>query len=78
MELQFFSIYDRITGNYGNMFFAANIDDAKRRAGVAFKDNPYRGDFELYHCGAFNQEHGLLSAFDKPVFLCSVVEVIGE
>lgn len=37
--------------------------------------NKYTSDFELYHVGSFCEEKGIISAFEKPVFILNLTEL---
>lgn len=86
--MKLYSIYDRITHQYGTPILAVNDDDCKRRVSLAYKDNPMLGDLDLYFLANFSVDLGWLSPFDSthltgpegcevfvPHFICPLFEL---
>lgn len=69
-----YTIYDRITGGYGEVFMAVNDDDCKRKVAYSMQSNPYKEDLQLFAVGSFNIEFGVINAAEKPIFLCNILD----
>lgn len=78
MNYNIYSIFDRVTGNYGDLCLFRNDEDAKRRVAYSMKENPYKEDLQLYCLGEYNVETGELLPKAKPAFICGVIECYGE
>lgn len=69
-----YSIYDRTTGFYGEIFHAVNVEDAKRKFAYSFRSMPFRDDLVLYSVGLFNPDDGVVTPC-KPDFVCNYSEL---
>lgn len=70
MNYKMFSIYDRVSGLYGELFFAQKEELAIRRFNYLMKNSPMVApDCDLYCVGDFNSDTGLITALSKPVFI---------
>ncbi|WGL31390.1 nonstructural protein [Dipodfec virus UOA04_Rod_1011] len=78
ITLDLYTIFDRVTGGYGEVFMAHNDDDCKRKVAYSMQSNPYKADLQLFKLGTFNTEFGNISAVEKPLFLCNVLDCYSE
>lgn len=76
MILQICSVYDAAIASYGRPFFVPGVGAAVR----SFSDEVnypkdqnmlyhHPEDFELYHLGSFDDEHGRFDIFSDPIRL---------
>lgn len=80
MKKIMYSIYDRVAGVYGDPTLFVNETDMIRRVSVAFRDNPFINDFDIYVIGQFDTETGVFYVFEKPDFIMnmpSCIELFG-
>lgn len=75
MTYNLYTIYDRVTNVFGDVFVAANDDDAFRKVAYSMRQNPYIDDLALYHLGQYNVDEGCIIPVQKAVFLCNVSEI---
>ncbi|UPW41574.1 nonstructural protein [Peromfec virus RodF8_53] len=69
MKFSIFSVYDKVTGLYGNPFVALNEAVAKRSY-AEYCANSYSGpDTQLYLLGEFDQVSGVIISCEKPAFV---------
>lgn len=79
MILNYYSVKDLKSGEYGNVFASANNDTAKREYLTALQDertmmNKYPNDFELYYVFAIDNVNGRI--VDNNIkFVCNAVIV---
>lgn len=66
-----FVIYDRVAGVYAEPFLANNVAAAQRKFNSFLSGAPMvADDCELYHIGDFDNITGVMTGFEKPVFIC--------
>lgn len=70
MKFGIFTIFDRITGSYGELSLETNVESAKRHFSLLCSKNPYGLDFELYRVGDYDTDTGLIRSCSKPEFVC--------
>ncbi|UPW41450.1 nonstructural protein [Dipodfec virus UA23Rod_1392] len=74
--MKYYTLFDRITREYGVMFTAVNDSDCKRKLAFSQKDNPFTRDLELWFVGEFNQDTAAFSQTDCPVFVALMDDVM--
>lgn len=76
MKFNLYSIYDRVSGEYGSIFMEKNDSLAIRKFNyLASNSKMVSADLELYVLGFFDTETGELVAENKPVFISKYSEV---
>lgn len=74
-----YSVRDRVTGEYSAPYLFVSADDMKRKIAVAYQQNPFANDLEVYSVGMFNHVTGkLLTAENSPIFYATVTAIIKE
>lgn len=70
MDIIIVSIFDRVSGLYGNPSFAINLQTAIREFNYLMSNaKMVAQDCDLYKLGIFNTISGEIKALDKPEFL---------
>lgn len=65
-----YAIYDRITVQYSEPRTFINDGSAVRWFNGVMKESKFQAsDFELYCIGSYNVDLGVISAFEKPLFV---------
>lgn len=78
MIYKMYSIFDRVTGTYGEPFLAVNDEDCKRKTAYSMRNNPYKDDLCLYAVGIFDVATGDISCPSKPEFVCNLNDCYSE
>lgn len=74
MNYEVYVIYDRIVGTYAAPFIQPNELSAKRLFDYQMsKSEMVATDCELYRIGTFDSKTGLVTSFEKPVFIANFV-----
>lgn len=73
--MNYYTLYDVVTGEYGVLFNAVNHDDVKRKLAFSQQSNPYIGDLKLFFVGEFDRDKGIIHC-DKPEFLCNLSDIV--
>ncbi len=69
MMYRVYSIFDRVTGLYGEPFIAVNEEMAKRRFNYLMDNSPMvNADCQLYYLGDFDSVNGTIGG--KVDFVC--------
>lgn len=64
--------YDRVAGVYGNLVVEDSEALAIRRFNYIVGNSPMvMNDMQLFKVGEFDFETGVITAFDKPDFVCN-------
>lgn len=81
MKLNIYATYDIKAEAHGTPFFMANDDLARRALGNVGRNpdttialNPE--DFRLHRIGSFDDNSGLITPEDKPVFVANATECV--
>lgn len=70
-DFKLYSIYDRVAGSYGELFAAQKDELAARRFQYVLSNSPMVAlDCDLYCHGSYDVESGVITSFEKPVFVC--------
>ena len=80
MRFALYSIRDVVSSVYLQPFVARSEVDAKRQLAAAFDDpqflatpaGRYPMDFHLYHVGHFDDDTGIVEAFEHPANICRI------
>lgn len=68
-----FSVYDRVSGMYGNLNTSPNVDSAKRNIKLSFMRDPMleasKDDYSLAILAEFDERSGELIPLTKPDFI---------
>lgn len=75
LDLNLYSIYDRVVGEYFSPSPALRDEVIIRDFMSVCKSHPHGDDFELYKIGYWNPVKGLLTPFEKPEFIVKYKEV---
>lgn len=71
MKTNLYSVYDRVSGLYGELFSCLKDDLAIRKFNYLMSQQPmFAGDCELYSFGDYDYESGIIQPFAKPIFIC--------
>lgn len=71
------TVYDRITGHYSDPYTFINLDDCKRRLCVAYRNNAFANDLEVYSIGDFDNTRGILKSHERD-FMFTIPALISE
>lgn len=76
MNMKLFTILDKVTGIYGDIFAAVNVAQAFRKFYYLMKNSPMvQADCSLYELGEYDTSTGSITLCDKPEFLTNYDEV---
>lgn len=81
MDFVIYSIYDRVSGQYGEPWISQNDATAVRKFNYLMQNSPMvNSDCELYKVGAFNSDKGELGLnfSGKPDFVCKYEVKVSE
>lgn len=80
MDYVLYSVRDRVSSQFSLPMAFVNDDDMRRRIAVAYKDNPFIADLELYKLGSFDCLRGYLivAQEDFNVFVDNVSAIVKE
>lgn len=71
MKVLLFSVYDKITGTFGEVFAAPNVGTAVRRFNYVLKNaSECAGDCDLYKLASYDWNQGTIKGLDKPEYIC--------
>ncbi|QXN74998.1 nonstructural protein [Microvirus mar3] len=74
MKYGMYVFFDRVSGTYGEPFLAANEPVAVRRFQYVMQNAPMVAqDSQLYCVGSYDTDKGIVTANEKPVFVCNYV-----
>lgn len=74
-----YSLFDRVVGSFGDPITFVNDEDCYRRVAIAYKDNPFSIDLDLYYIGVFDLNSGVFDFVgDKPMFNKCVADIVKE
>ena len=72
MIYNMYTIFDRVTTQYGEPFLAVSDETATRKFNYLMSNAPMvAGDCQLYKLGEFDNTTGDLVVIDKPLFICN-------
>ncbi|WNK15069.1 MAG: nonstructural protein [Microvirus sp.] len=74
MKTQIFTVYDSTAKAFHNPYYSANVPSGQRAFRTAVSDQTtlfYKSseDFTLWHIGEFDDEKGIINAFNAPINL---------
>lgn len=76
MDIQIYSVFDRVSGLYGTPMFSINEQTARREFNYLMGNaKMVSNDCDLYKLGEFNTVSGVITSLDKPEFVCRYEEV---
>ncbi|UPW40844.1 nonstructural protein [Sigmofec virus UA08Rod_6521] len=75
MNTRYYVFYDRVTGEYGNLFSAVNDADCVRKLAFSQRENPFAYDIDLCFAGTFESVTGAFQSATPPVIICPLVDV---
>lgn len=79
MKVLLFSVYDKVTGAYGEVFACPNVGTAVRRFNYVLKNaNMVAEDCDLYKLGTYDLNTGVIKGLDKPEYICHFGDDWGE
>ena len=72
MNYSVYSIYDRVSGEYGDIWLAKKDALAVRRFYYMMSNaQMVSADCALYELGVYDSEVGVINGYDKPKFVCN-------
>lgn len=70
MTFGLYTIYDRVSGEYGQIAMHAKKELAERTFDYVMQSSPMvSADCDLYCVGSFDTETGDISSVEKPIFI---------
>lgn len=81
MKLEMFSIYDAVNGFFDPAISANGVNDFIRNITLSLENKDtrnykYRNDLHIYHVSSFETTTGHVVAFQEPVRVCSMKELV--
>lgn len=71
-----YSIFDRVTAQYGEPFLSVNDATAQRKFNYLMSNaKMVANDCQLYKLAEYSSDSGELVSFNKPLFICNYMEV---
>lgn len=76
--MKIYSIYDIVSGEYGNPFCAINHEDCKRKLSYHQQGNPFAKDLKVFLVGEFNVDSGVIMPISCPEFMFNVADLLNN
>ena len=72
MKYLVYAIYDRVSGEYGDIWLAKKQALAVRRFNYMMSNaQMVSSDCALYELGLYDSDFGVIDSYDKPKFVCN-------